>query len=192
MIAVLRHAGTVPAERPRDELARIRSQAKKHGLSIRRQRRTQSSAVERFSLIDKASRALLNSDINGLDELRNEIWWEVRKRTLAPGELQPSEAPRPTCPNCGTPRVGFLRLCRVCGLEFEATDPELRIAPEIRSVGSSKDVDATIGAPRSGVPLKVVPSPATNRLGLLSLLGLILAAAFIGVLVPLFLWVIQG
>ena len=184
----------MPAERQRGELARIRSQARKHGLSIRTRRSARASAVDKFSLIDTATGALVNSDIKGLDALKNEIWWTVRRRALASGQREPSQAPRPTCPSCGTPRVGFLRLCRVCGLEFEATDPELRIAPGIRSIGSSIDAEVTTkGAPQPGAVLKVSRFLADNRFGLvLQLLGLVFAAALIGLLVPLILWAIQG
>jgi hypothetical protein len=192
--AVPQDAGAMPAERPRDELSHIRSQAKKHGLSIRTRRSARVSGVDRFSLLDKATGAVLTSDIIGLEELRNEIWWTVRKRALASGELGPSQAPERTCPTCGTPRVGFLRLCRACGLEFEATDTESRIALAIRSTGSSNDASVTTNdAPRPGAVLKIARSQTDNRLWLvLAVLGLVLAAALIGALVPLILWAIQG
>lgn len=99
---------------------------------------------------------------------------------------------KPSCPNCGTPRVGFFRLCRSCGFEFEATDPQTTIVPAFRQAGSSDASVTTTSAARSAV-LPMFQHPVEHRFeALIQLLGAVLAAALIGAIVPLILWAIQG
>jgi hypothetical protein len=100
------------------QMARIRLLARTHGLKIRARQVSRGSSQRAYSVLDgETGESLVVAP--DLDELKTRLWWVIRQREVKPPVGATGEVPREPCPRCGTPRVGALRFCRSCGLDFE-------------------------------------------------------------------------
>ena len=97
----------------------LRSQARKLGLKIQTRRATGSEPV-RYRVVDPATNAPIGADLLGLDDVQTRLWWIVREREREGAGEPPVVEETERCPVCGTPRMGFFRLCMTCGLDYEA------------------------------------------------------------------------
>ncbi len=104
-----------------DQMRHLRSQARKLGLKIQTRRAVGSEPV-RYRVLDPATNAPIGADLLGLDDVQARLWWIVRDRERErEGAGEPPAAEEVEhCPVCGTPRMGFFRLCMTCGLDYEA------------------------------------------------------------------------
>jgi len=97
----------------------LRSQARKLGLKIQTRRATESEPV-RYRVVDPATNIPIGAELLGLDDVQARLWWIVRERERAAAGDPPVVEETERCPVCGTPRMGFFRLCLTCGLDYEA------------------------------------------------------------------------
>ena len=102
-----------------DQMRHLRSQARKLGLKIQTRRATGSEPV-RYRVVDPATNAPIGADLLGLDDVQTRLWWIVREREREGAGEPPVVEETERCPVCGTPRMGFFRLCMTCGLDYEA------------------------------------------------------------------------
>ena len=133
----------------------LRSKARKLGFTIRQQRGSRAAGSPLFSVIDRETGQVIDTDILPVD-LRARLWSIVRDRRRArenPGVV--FELPEELCPSCGSQRLSFFRFCRTCGLDFEATikPPPVR-APEVSWLPERGASDASPSSP--------LPRPLTS------------------------------
>ena len=104
-----------------DDMRRLRVQARRLGLAIRAERASRGSDQRTYRVIDSESGQVIGAGLHGTFDVREQLWWIIRERRGArstPGAV--TDPPTESCPACGTPRVGFFRLCLSCGLDYEA------------------------------------------------------------------------
>ena len=114
---------TEVTEDPARQMKRIRSGARKYGLTIKTGRLARGSDQRAYSVVDAATGETLSSNVPDLDELRVQLWWVIRQRRRSDQTGESGEAAREECPKCGTVRVGSFRFCRSCGMDFEPSRP---------------------------------------------------------------------
>ena len=100
------------------DLRQVRARAQKLGIAIRKQRPSRRAAGPLYRLLDRHSGELIRADLLLVD-VPTELFWIVRERRRA---LEQPVVPAPggVCPSCSTPRIGFFRYCKSCGLDYEA------------------------------------------------------------------------
>ena len=91
------------------------------GLTIQTQRANAASPQRAYSLIERTTGTVLYGDIDGLIDVEAVLSRIVWDRQLARANGPPATVTGPSCPSCGTPRVGQFRWCRTCGRDFEPT-----------------------------------------------------------------------
>src|SRR6266850_8376645 len=114
---------TEVTEDPARQMKRIRSGARKYGLTIKTGRVARGSDHRAYSVLDAATGETLCSNVPDLDELRVQLWWVIRQRRRGDQTGDSGEVAREECPKCGTLRVGSFRFCRSCGMDFEPSRP---------------------------------------------------------------------
>ena len=100
------------------QLKYLRPRARKIGIAIRKQRVTRKSPEPLYRLLDRQSAAVIRGDVPLID-ISTELFWIIRERRRAL-ERPGAELIHEVCPSCATPRVGFFRYCKTCGLDYEA------------------------------------------------------------------------
>src|SRR4029077_13207879 len=105
---------------------RLRVRAGRMGIAIKTQRAKGTSPQRAYSLIERTTGTVLYHDIDGLIDLEAVLSRIVWDRQLARADGPTPSVTTPSCPSCGTPRVGQFRWCRSCGRDFE---PMAHIAP---------------------------------------------------------------
>jgi hypothetical protein len=108
------------------EINRLRRSAARLGLGIRTQPRSGTSDVRCYSLVDRETGGIVHTDLRGLGEVQERLWWIVRERRNGSiHQDRPKEASAERCPSCGTLRVAQFRWCLTCGRDYEASTKEL-------------------------------------------------------------------
>lgn len=127
-----RPAGTAKAPRrpdaasPPDRLTTLRRQAKDAGLSINSRPDPRGGDARRYSLVERATKAVVARGIPDLDTLATELTSRIRERTDQ-GRVVAHEDLGEKCPDCGTRRIGAFRYCRSCGRDFEPDAPTAQL-----------------------------------------------------------------
>jgi len=103
---------------PTQQLKYLRPRARKIGIAIRKQRSSRNSTESLYRLLDSDSAAVIRRDVPLID-ISTELFWIIRERRRA--LERPAAKPiDEVCPSCATPRIGFFRYCKTCGLDYEA------------------------------------------------------------------------
>ena len=116
---------------------RLRSQARRVGITIRAQRADGNVKARAYNLIDRETGAVIYANVEGLVDLQTRLWWITRDRRFAIANRLPADGTTTeSCPACGTHRVGLFRWCRSCGFDYE---PESHVPSDdvVRGAGES-------------------------------------------------------
>ena len=154
------------------EIRRLRSQARKLGLTVRAQRATRGSDARAYSLIDLETGQPVSTDLQDPVDIRARLWWIVRERTQggrpttngAAGHRSATEH----CRLCGTVRSDYFRFCRSCGLDLEADrdpTPLTAVRPVAPPAGDGTRRMITVAPATSPGPRTEPPPPAAATNG---------------------------
>ncbi len=148
------------------EIRRLRSQARKLGLTVRAQRATRGSDARAYSLIDLETGEPVSTGLQDPVDIRERLWWIVRERTQGSRPTINSTAGHrgetEQCRLCGTVRSDYFRFCRSCGLDLEADrdpTPLTAVRPVAAPVGDRARRMTTVAPSTSPAP-RTEPPPA--------------------------------
>ena len=153
---------------PKGDIARLRRRAGALGITIRTQRANRASDRRAYTLVDRTSGMVLHRDIDALIDVEAALARLVWDRQRARADGPPAPDAPPSCPACGTLRVGQFRWCRSCGHDFEAMAhivarwPPFQLAePAADAISSQPVEEPPLPAPVSDLAprARILPEP---------------------------------